>query len=70
MEIFSLRPENGQSLIIDRDCQHKLRKRGNDMFRDGPIEILFCRVEDGRIVLSIKAPAGLNISLYDADSAE
>lgn len=62
MEIFSLRPRDGQSLLIDLKRVRK-EKKALDLFADGPIEILFCRLSDGAITLSIKAAQEFDIFL-------
>lgn len=65
MEIFSLHPRPGQSLFIDLKCLNT-DKKTLDLFSGGPLEILFCRVSNDRIVLSVKAPSELDIFLCDA----
>ncbi len=62
MEIFSLQAKSGQTLMIDGNCLSELT---GSFFQDGPIEILFCRISEEKIVLSIKAPSSLNIFLSD-----
>jgi len=44
MEIFSLYPKKGQSLFIDLKRSQNSEKKAAGLFTDGPIEILFCRV--------------------------
>ena len=70
MEIFSLRPQHGQSLFIDLKGLHNSCKKASELFADGPVEILFCRANDEKIVLSIKAPSELDIFLYDANDGK
>lgn len=62
MEIFSLRPKSGQTLMIE---SNRFDEPNSSVFKDGPIEILFCRLSHESIVLSIKAPSSLNIFLSD-----
>lgn len=62
MEIFSLRPRCGQTLVID---SQRFDGKMDRIFQDGPIEILFCRLAGEQIALSIKAPNNLNIFLSD-----
>ncbi len=66
MEIFSLHPRPGQSLFIDLKRLKNTDKKAVDLFSDGPLEILFCRASNDKIVLSVKAPSELDIFLCDA----
>ena len=70
MEFFLLRPQHGQSLFMDLKGPHNSDKKASELFADGPVEILFCRANDEKIVLSIKAPSELDIFLYDASHGE
>ena len=62
MEIFSLQAKSGQTLMVDGN---NFNESISSFFEDGPIEILFCRISEEKIVLSIKAPSSLNIFLSD-----
>jgi len=65
MEIFSLYPKDGQSLFIDLKRFQPSEKKAAGLFADGPIEILFCRVNNNKVVLSVKAPSEFDIFLSD-----
>ncbi len=70
MEVFSLRPQQGQSLLIDLKGPPNSHKKASELFADGPVEILFCRANDEKIVLSIKAPSELDIFLHGTSYGE